>query len=274
MRHFGATFCWGCLAALVMVFVALLLVPSLDQSFLAVSAIFFLGFGSGYYAAEVRGAHESREQVREVPIADSFRRLIILRLVATWALGYFGASILSRPRGNSAVFLKMDSWIKFSPVWTPMYLTAFPMVVLPILLLKRRRDLLELASAYTIAIFISAVIFVLYPVEVPRPNLITKSCSSCWALYALYWFDSTRNALPSLHASLGLCCCRFSFRVSNLVGILFSVLLVGFLISTIATRQHVILDLLAGLTVAGAVLLLVGRRTKNKVSHDALYPES
>jgi len=274
MRAFAATLCWGCLAALVAVFAALLSIPSLDQSLRGSWAIFFLAFCLGSYIAAVHGEHELPDKDLPDSITWSFRRLVMLRLAVIWTLGYFGASILGRSRGALAVFLPIDGWIKFSPVWTPIYLIAFPMILLSLLLVNRRRDLEELASAYTITILISAIIFVLHPMEVPRPHLMTEMSFSGWALQTLYRFDSTRNALPSLHAGLGLCCCRLSFRISNSIGILFCVLLLGFLTATLATRQHAILDLLTGLTLGSVALVMAGRIMDRKFPRAAVCPDS
>ncbi|MBI4483064.1 MAG: phosphatase PAP2 family protein [Acidobacteria bacterium] len=249
---------WGTLHALVALFAALRLFPSMDRSFGGTWAFFLLGLSAGTFLA-LRSPRQAHSPTDPDPISPSFRKGIILRLSATWIAGYVGSGILTRSRGAPAIFLPWDYWIELSPAWTPIYLTAFPMVALPVLLLRRRRDLQELAWSFTFTIAISAAIFLAYPMEVPRPSLGAEHRFSSWALETVYRFDSTHNALPSLHAGLGLCCCLASFRIRKSVGLYFSALLAVFCISTIAVRQHVVLDLLAGFAVAGAARALAAR---------------
>jgi hypothetical protein len=155
--------------------------------------------------------------------------------------------------------LWFDEWVPFHPTWALVYQSVFITHTLAIWLPKDawavRRYTGVLAAVYASA----AVVFWFYPTVSPRPREVES--------YLYYWLvtaiDGERNALPSLHAAMGTLAAlqlqRHFGAVRAASG--WHVLIVGwwtlFLYSTLATRQHRALDLVAGVLLAVAILAVV-----------------
>jgi len=263
MRHFAAASCWGLIVALFVLFAAFLWIPAVDGSSMASWSLLLLvsAVSTRFVIQRLRDAPDLDASD---PIDSAVRGRILRWLAVIWTTAYAGASVLSQGRGVPAIRLPMDAWIAFSPAWTPIYMTAFVIVVVPLLMLNRERDLRALAWAYAITLGISAVVFVVYPMEVTRPAVPSNGLVSSWGLATLYAIDSRRNVFPSLHAGLGVCGAIQSFRVGRLTGVIYAVVLASFCVSTIAIRQHVVLDLLAGFVVAGLASAVAARIVKRR----------
>ncbi|MDH4325176.1 MAG: phosphatase PAP2 family protein [Betaproteobacteria bacterium] len=151
-----------------------------------------------------------------------------------------------------------DELIGFQPLSFPLYVFLWAYISLGTALAK---DLRELASFGVASLGMSAVglaIFMLLPTRAP-------DFAIDWSLYPSMQFlkavDVSGNAFPSLHAAF----CVFTavvlhaqltaigaarwLRAGNLL------LSAGILYSTMATRQHVALDVVAGAMLGGAASL-------------------
>ncbi len=116
-----------------------------------------------------------------------------------------------------------------------------------------------LLKRYSTAIFavnaVSFLVFMCFPTEVPRPIDLTDAPR----LYQLtVLVDEPTNACPSLHASVTTLCGCFMFvllgrfRWNPLWRAMVIVWALGILWSTLATGQHVCIDIVAG-TLLGAL---------------------
>lgn len=149
----------------------------------------------------------------------------------------------------------IDDGIGFIPAAFPLYASLWLYIALGTAL---ARDVRELAAYGVAALAMSAVglaLFMLWPTKVPDFGID-------WSLYPAMAFmksvDVTGNACPSLHAAF----CVFTAAVLHeqlkslgaarwlLAGNLLWGL--GILVSTVATRQHVALDAIAGAALGGA----------------------
>lgn len=149
----------------------------------------------------------------------------------------------------------IDAWIGFIPAAFPLYASLWLYIALGTAL---ARDLGELAAYGAASLAMSAVglaVFMLWPTKVPDFGID-------WSLHPWLEFmksvDVAGNACPSLHAAF----CVFTAAVLHqqlksldaarwlLAGNLLWGL--GILASTVATRQHVALDAIAGAALGGA----------------------
>lgn len=149
----------------------------------------------------------------------------------------------------------IDHWIRFEPWSLPIYLTLWVYVSLVPALIESKRVLFGYAAAIGGVCVIGLVIFWLWPTAVPAPQID-------WAQFpgfgALKNVDGTGNACPSLHVATAV----FSgfwlhqlLRLSRAPSwlLIFNALwCVAIIYSTMATKQHVFLDVAAGV-VLGAV---------------------
>lgn len=142
-----------------------------------------------------------------------------------------------------------DRAIGFHPWSLVLYATLWVYILIPSSLMVSKREL----TFYYIGVVVLAVlglgIFVLWPTATPAPNID-------WARYSGFSFlkriDSSGNACPSLHAAFSIFTAMWNLRMLRRLGdrgllrVLSTVWCVGILYSTLATKQHVLVDLLGG----------------------------
>jgi membrane-associated phospholipid phosphatase len=153
----------------------------------------------------------------------------------------------------------VDRLIDFRPEALPLYLSLWFYVSLaPALLINRR----ELASYGLAAIGLSVIglgIFLFWPTVVPRPEVD-------WLQHPAFAFlksvDASGNACPSLHVAFAVFTAVWFERILRQMGAgrvaraLNWLWCLGILYSTVAIRQHVALDVLAGAVLGAAVAVV------------------
>jgi len=150
----------------------------------------------------------------------------------------------------------IDRLVGFWPGALPLYLSLWFYVSLAPALLIDRRELVSYGLASVALSVIGLGIFLLWPTMVP-PSDVNWSLHPSFA--SLKAVDASGNACPSLHVAFAVFTAVWYQRilrqmgVGRMVRVLNWLWCLGILYSTVATRQHVSLDVLAG-TVLGAVV--------------------
>ncbi len=172
--------------------------------------------------------------------------------------------------------IALDRWIPMIPWTIWLYFSLWVYICLPVALLARISELRRYLIGAVALSIIGLTIFLLAPTTVPDSGLE-------WEHYPVMAFlkqsDAAGNACPSLH--VGFACFAFlwlhwtlrDMEASKAWLFLNSTWCVLIALSTITTRQHVVLD-----GIAGAFLgLLVGwanlRSAKRTKSHPLLQPQ-
>lgn len=153
----------------------------------------------------------------------------------------------------------VDRLIEFRPETLPLYLSLWFYVSLAPALLIDRRELISYGLA---AVGLSAIglgIFFFWPTAVPAADID-------WSQYPSFNFlksaDAAGNACPSLHVAFALFTAVWFERILRQMGTghfvrwLNWLWCLGILYSTIATRQHVSLDVAAGAMLGLSVALV------------------
>ncbi|BAN36560.1 phosphoesterase PA-phosphatase-like protein [Sulfuricella denitrificans skB26] len=171
---------------------------------------------------------------------------------------FFGAYfyLLKTPAYPTTVmpFTLLDRVIGFQPLALPMYLSLWVYVSLPPALLATRRELYGYGLAMAGTCLVGLIVFYFWPTAVPAAHID-------WAQYPdvnfLKNMDASGNACPSLHVATAV----FSgfwlhhllrrFYAPLWILIVNSTWCIGIVYSTIATRQHVAIDVMAGLVLGG-----------------------
>lgn len=203
----------------------------------------------------------------------SWRRQLPARVAALWwvkmvsnmagmaafFVAYF--SVLHHPQFPVTVMplTWVDHWVAFEPAAMPLYVSLWVYVSLPLALLKDRRELASYGLATLALSGIGLGIFLGYPSAVPAFGVD-------WAQYPSVAFlktvDVGGNACPSLHVAFAVFSAVWLERLLREmnVGVPVRVLnwawCFGIVYSTLATRQHVSLDVLAGAALGFAVVAL------------------
>lgn len=151
--------------------------------------------------------------------------------------------------------LPVDRATPFVPELVYPFWAAYVLIPCPALLVATRSELARAGIAFVVLILISAVLFVLIPVTVPRPTAVPDTVAG--ALVALiYASDRPVCGFPSLHVSASLLAALITLRIRPRVGL---VLLAAWALtaaSTLCIKQHVVLDV-AGGTALGLVVGMI-----------------
>lgn len=159
--------------------------------------------------------------------------------------------------------LAIDDWVPFTPAGFAAYVSLWVYVSLPSALLPNFRELLRY-GLWTAALCASCLlVFWLLPTQAPVPDID-------WSLHPQLAFmkglDASGNACPSLHVASAVYTAFWLRRIFSEVGapatlhVLSVLQCVVIVWSTMAIRQHVFLDVLAGALVGGLFAWLSLRR--------------
>jgi membrane-associated phospholipid phosphatase len=149
----------------------------------------------------------------------------------------------------------IDRLVGFWSTTLLVYITLWIYIPLSSWLLNDKRELIAYSTALTGLGAVGLAVFFLFPTSIPRPNIDVAEYPSFRLLVAI---DEPRNVFPCLHAAfavfsamgIGRLLCQLGDR--GLIRGLNWCWCLCILYSTLATRQHMAIDLIAG-TVLGAV---------------------
>ncbi|MBA4135699.1 MAG: hypothetical protein C0518_00120 [Opitutus sp.] len=149
-----------------------------------------------------------------------------------------------------------DDAIPFQPALLPFYFSLWFYISLPVALLNTRRELASHGLAAVVLSVAGFSVFLLWPTVVPART-------ADWSLHPSWSFlqeiDAAGNACPSLHVAFAQLAAVWLHRVlrqmdAGRTALLLNQLWCGAIVySTLATRQHVLLDVLSGAALGGVV---------------------
>lgn len=161
----------------------------------------------------------------------------------------------------------LDAALPFLPWSIWVYLSQF--VLLPTSIIKARDDADRGTALFAMlaATALAAAVFVLWPTTLPRTVVPDSGATGlAWAL--LHAADTPNNCFPSLHVALAAIAGATLWRSGRPA--LALAWPPGIALSTLTTRQHVVLDVLAGLLLAAVAWSLISfliRHDRTKPAH-------
>ncbi|MBO4494945.1 MAG: phosphatase PAP2 family protein [Clostridiales bacterium] len=169
---------------------------------------------------------------------------------------YYVPHFINVMMGRSYVNMSssLDAKISVLPVFTIIYVLAFPFwyLITYYYLRKSSEHAFRFSLSNISAKITCAVIFILIPSTLVRPDL-TGTGLSVRLLSLIYKSDAPTNLFPSIHCLESWFCFRCIYdergvpRIFKAVSFLFAILIC---MSTVFTKQHVLLDIPAGIFVA------------------------
>ena len=182
----------------------------------------------------------------------AFRTLLATLLVSLAPL-YFVIANLTQDWPTYVPEIALDRIIPLQPAWMLVYGSLYVFVILLPLLVVRQHDLLRRAmQAYLMVMGVAYAGFLMYPTAAPRPSVVPGDGFAAWTLQMAYAIDPPYGCFPSLHVAYAFVSAFTCARVHRGVGIaaLLWAGLIGF--STLYTKQHYIVDVVAGALLAYA----------------------
>ena len=187
-----------------------------------------------------------------------WRSLLATALVSLMPM-YFVIALVVRERGVFyAPELALDRMMGLQPGWVLVYASLYVFVIILPLLVLRDRDLFRRAMLGYLAVMLTAYVgFLLYPTVAPRADdTVAGDGFMPWMLRLIYGLDAPYNCFPSLHVAYSFVAAFACYRVHRRVGIaaIAWAALIG--ISTVYTKQHYVVDAIAGAAMGGVAYAL------------------
>lgn len=194
-----------------------------------------------------------------------FKAHFLLKMLCAWllAVGFFpGYFLLLKFPLWPVTFMPItapDRWIGFWPGTLWLYVSLWVFVPLAPGLLTDRRELADYYRAMIALSLTGMAVFLLWPTASPRPDIDWMQHPPFGPIIAA---DDVGNALPSLHAAFAVFTAIWMDRLLRRTGaplwprIVSACWGLGILYSTIATRQHVAVDIAAGVALGWLAAVL------------------
>jgi membrane-associated phospholipid phosphatase len=207
------------------------------------------------------------------PSKDGWLRQVRVRVLTWWPVKMIGTAlimtaffvayfwVLKHPffSVTTMPIIVVDRLIGFQPEALPLYLSLWFYVSLAPALLIDRREIISYGIVTVGMSVIGLGIFLLWPTTVARTDVVLSQHSTFAFIMAA---DAAGNACPSLHVAFAVFTAIWLARIlrqmdtGRFVRAFNWIWCLGILYSTVAIRQHVVLDVLAGAAFGAAVAML------------------
>jgi membrane-associated phospholipid phosphatase len=161
--------------------------------------------------------------------------------------------------------LALDRAVPLQPAWALVYGAFYLfLILLPVFVVRQEEQIRRTVRAYLMVWLTAYVCFLVYPTMAPRPGKVIGEGFILWGLRFLYSSDPPYNCFPSLHVAHSFVSALTCYRVHRGVGIaaVICASLVG--ISTLYTKQHYVLDVIAGIFLAGVACAVFLRKDREE----------
>jgi membrane-associated phospholipid phosphatase len=176
----------------------------------------------------------------------AFRTLVASSLV-TLLPGYFVIGAMTREWSTHAPEIALDRAVALQPAWVLVYGSLYVFVAFLPLCVVRQAELFRRAmQAYLMVMLVGYAGFLLYPTLAPRPLQVPGGGFFAWSLRLIYSLDPPHGCFPSLHVAYSFVSALTCSRVHRGVGAaaVTWAALIG--VSTLYTKQHYVVDVIAG----------------------------
>ena len=196
--------------------------------------------------------------------------IVPLLLAVLWnSLAYNGARWIASGRYHYNIETVLDERIPFIPWTLVIYFGCYLFWGINYILIARqeKESVYRFFTADAISRIVCFCFFVLFPTTNTRPELIGHDI---WtqAVRALYQWDAPQNLFPSIHCLVSWMCCiglRGCDRIPKWYKWVSKFIAVLVFVSTLALRQHVLIDVAGGILLAELVCYISNRRDGYKL---------
>ena len=194
---------------------------------------------------------------------------ILLFLIALQLL-YF--PINQNVQGGITTYIPIDTQIKLSPIWAIPYLLSILWWVGAIIWATFKMEYkryVHFAFCLSLTIIISYAVYLLFPTYVDRPKIVDQDFLSQLVIF-IYGNDRPYNALPSGHTYTTLIISIFWYYWLPKQRYLWIAIAILVILSTLFTKQHAILDLIAASILAFTCYKITGYLVKKRPNTTSL----
>ncbi len=184
-------------------------------------------------------------------ITEQNKAIMIGLAYLVFCVLYLGAPQLSLRTPTPAPHLPLDAVITFTPVAIWIYLSQFGLLLCAVWYAPNAVSRSVTLYSMLLVTLVSTLIFIVFPTVLER-NVIESDALTALLWRGLYLADVPGNCFPSLHAALATLAVFPLWQRGRALKVVAPLWAGAVIYSALATKQHVILDVVAG---AGLALL-------------------
>ncbi len=193
------------------------------------------------------------------------RFALFLLVIVTWSAIYFSINALTALRDPAVFSGVLESHIPYISWFVLFYFSTYLMGIMPYFLVRDLDKFKRVVFGALIIIFISGVIFLIYPVTHPRDFVVGNGFLSSW-MHLLHQVDQPYNCFPSMHISMAGLAALFCAQGGSFVRkAFFAVWMLFIVLSTLFIKQHYLADVISGAVLAVVVYYLINLKHGHRV---------
>lgn len=201
--------------------------------------------------------------MKRMKIIPNKMYLPLLTAVAVNTVTYYGSRLWTSGRIHYNLSNPLDDKIPFLPWTISIYLGCYLFWIANYILgcRQEKEEAFRLMSADFLAKLVCLLCFCVFPTTNIRPEVEGKTLWDALMVW-LYQTDAADNLFPSIHC-LTSCFCviavRHNPKIPRWYRIASAVIAISIYLSTLTTKQHVIIDVIGGVALAEASYRFVKR---------------
>ena len=188
----------------------------------------------------------------EQPYSVTRKTLGLILLVSFYTIGYLGINRINEYRDHYYnVSLMFEKYIPFVPSAIIGYSLVFVLVALLFLVIDNMPDFWDMCLRFFNMSLLCFVIFLIFPVRMDLRPEVTMANDWITQLVCFYfWIDHPYNLFPSMHLSASFFAAFYCMRKGRIIGWIAMIMAMIVGVSVVLLKQHYIMDIVAGFTVA------------------------
>ena len=177
------------------------------------------------------------------------RTILLILIIIIFLLSYFSINNFTEGRNTHILAFGFEKNIPFIPFFIIFYVLTYITAAMPYFVVKDIYDYRRIALAYLSIIFVSSIIYLIYPVETIRPEINGRGLF-LGIVSQIYSIAKPYNLFPSLHVSLSALSTLICLKHNKIVGYILIVLLFLISLSTLFVKQHYLVDIIFAIFLA------------------------
>jgi membrane-associated phospholipid phosphatase len=185
----------------------------------------------------------------------TFRLSALVLTLFGWLVIYFFVNRLQvEPNHRIDLGMELDRKTPYLPLFALVYFSTYVFVAQPFFILSNARQFYWMLTSFVSISIISSLIHAIVPSRIERVEQVTAGGLSGWMLGLFQKTCKPYGNFPSMHVGLSVPVIAANFIVGGpAIGSIIFIWAVLIALSTLFTKQHYILDVLAGF-MGGAVI--------------------
>jgi membrane-associated phospholipid phosphatase len=180
----------------------------------------------------------------------SFRLEVLVFILMGWLVIYFFVNCLEvEPAQRIDMSIRINRETPYLPLFGLVYFSTYPFVIQPFIILSNAHQFYWMVASFAGISIISSLIHALIPSKIERVEKHDTGGVTGWMLNSFQKTCKPHGNFPSMHVGLSVPVVVTNYMVGGpIIGTISLVWAALIALSTLFTKQHYLLDVLAGIT--------------------------